>query len=164
VRAAVLLLLAESPRNGYQLIQELAERSQGAWRPSPGSVYPVLQQLEDEGLVVSTAADVGRMYRITEAGTAYIESHRSEMGVPWEEAANAVGQPAMEFGQLLHQVLAAVRQVMHAGTDRQITQASAVLADTRRALYRILADDAPAPDPVPAPTTPNEGPDEGSDS
>jgi DNA-binding PadR family transcriptional regulator len=143
----VLLLLAETPRNGYQIIQELAERSRGAWRPSPGSVYPVLQQLEDEGLVVSTAADVGRMYRITDAGTAYVEEHRAEMGVPWEEAANAMGAPSVELALMIPQVIGAIKQVMHAGNDRQITQAVAVLGDTRRALYRILAEDAPEPTP-----------------
>jgi DNA-binding PadR family transcriptional regulator len=139
----VLLLLSETPRNGYQIIQELAERSRGAWRPSPGSVYPVLQQLEDEGLVVSTAADVGRLYRITDAGTSYIDSHRDAMGVPWEEAADAVGEPAMEAAQLIPQVLGAMKQVLRAGSDRQIGQANALLRETRRALYRILADDAP---------------------
>jgi DNA-binding PadR family transcriptional regulator len=144
----VLLLLAEAPRNGYQIIQELAERSRGAWRPSPGSVYPVLQQLEDEGLVVSTTAEVGRLYRVTDAGTAYVESHRAEMGVPWEEAADAAGKPALEFAHLIHQVVGAMRQVLHAGDERQIVQASAVLAETRRALYRILAEDAPAAPPA----------------
>src|SRR5580693_1974702 len=157
VRAAVLLLLAETPRNGYQIIQELDERSHGAWRPSPGSVYPVLQQLEDEGLVVSTTADVGRLYRITETGTAYVEAHRSDMGVPWEDAANAVSPPAKELALLIPQVMGAIKQVLHAGTDRQITQAAAVLTDTRRALYRILAEDGDAPS-APA------GTDEGTDA
>ncbi|MGH9127341.1 MAG: PadR family transcriptional regulator [Acidimicrobiales bacterium] len=148
VRAAVLLLLSEAPRNGYQIIQELAERSRGTWRPSPGSVYPVLQQLEDEGLVVTASADVGRLYRLTEAGTAYVSSHRAEMGVPWEEAANAVGQPMIDYAQLMHQVVGAMKQVIHAGNEQQLAQAAAVLTDTRRALYRILAEDAPAPESV----------------
>jgi len=147
-----LLLLAEQPRNGYQIIGELGERSRGAWRPSPGSVYPVLQQLEDEGLVVSAAADVGRVYQVTEAGLAYIEAHRQEMGVPWEDAANAVSPPAYELAQLISPVMGAIKQVLHAGTDRQISQASAVLAETRRSLYRILAGDAPdAEGPADAP-------------
>jgi DNA-binding PadR family transcriptional regulator len=137
----VLLLLAETPRNGYQIIQELGERSRGVWKPSPGSVYPVLQQLEDEGLVVSTTADVGRMYRITEAGSAYVEEHRTDMGVPWEEAANTMSPPAMEFAQLIPQFLGAVKQVMRAGDDHQIAQAVTVLHDARRSLYRILAED-----------------------
>ncbi len=144
VRAAVLLLLAETSRNGYQIIQELGERSRGVWKPSPGSVYPVLQQLEDEGLVISSAADVGRMFRITEAGTAYVEEHRADMGVPWEAAASTMSPPAMEFAQLLPQLMGAVKQVMRAGNDQQIAQAVTVLTEARRSLYRILADDAPA--------------------
>jgi DNA-binding PadR family transcriptional regulator len=146
VRAAVLLLVAEEPSNGYQIIGELGERSRGAWRPSPGSVYPVLQQLEDEGLVVSAAADVGRVYRITEAGTAHVEANRQEMGIPWEDAADAVSPPAYELAQLIPQVMGAIKQVLRAGTDRQMSQASAVMAETRRSLYRILADDAPDPE------------------
>ncbi len=138
------MLLAETPRNGYQIIQELDERSRGAWKPSPGSVYPVLQQLEDEGLVISSAADVGRLYRITDAGSSYVASHRDEMGKPWEEAANAVSPPAMELAQLIPQVLGAIKQVLHAGNERQIRQASTVLTETRRALYRILAEDEPS--------------------
>ncbi|MDQ1440312.1 MAG: hypothetical protein QOG97_540 [Acidimicrobiaceae bacterium] len=147
VRAAVLLLLAEAPRNGYQIIQELGERSRGAWRPSPGSVYPVLQQLEDEGLVVSSTADVGRLYRITDTGSTYVESHRAEMGKPWEEAANAVSPPAMELAQLIPQVVGAIKQVLQAGTERQVKQAITVLTETRRALYRILAGDDPDQSP-----------------
>lgn len=159
VRAAVLLLLSEAPRNGYQVIQELAERSRGTWRPSPGSVYPVLQQLEDEGLVVTTSGDAGRTYRLTDAGSAYVASHRAEMGVPWEEAANAVGQPTIDFAQLMHQVVGAMKQVIHAGNEQQLAQASAVLTDTRRALYRILAEDAPARDAPPGVDETDEGAD-----
>jgi DNA-binding PadR family transcriptional regulator len=108
-------------------------------------VYPVLQQLEDEGLVVSSAADVGRLYHLTEAGSSYVESHRNEMGKPWEEAANAVSTGAMELAQLIPQVVGAVKQVLQAGTERQVNQASAVLTETRRTLYRILAEDDPNP-------------------
>jgi DNA-binding PadR family transcriptional regulator len=115
-------------------------------------VYPVLQQLEDEGLVVSTAADVGRMYRIADAGTAYVEEHKAEMGVPWEEAASTMSPPAVEFAQLLPQLLGAVKQVMRAGDDRQIAQAVTVLTEARRSLYRILAEDT-------APAGPDHGPD-----
>jgi DNA-binding PadR family transcriptional regulator len=162
VRAAVLLLLSEQPRNGYQIIGELAERSRGAWKPSPGSVYPVLQQLEDEGLVVSGAADVGRVYRITETGSAYVEAHREEMGVPWEDAARAMTQPVYELAQQIPQVMGAIKQVMSAGSERQMTQASAVLAETRRSLYRILAEDSSTPpgdegtDAAPAGSPPEE--------
>ena len=75
VRAALLVLLAEEPRNGYQLMQEIEQRSDGVWRPSPGSVYPALQQLEDEGLVASRPASAGKAYALTDAGRAHVEEH-----------------------------------------------------------------------------------------
>ena len=70
IRTAGLLLLAEEPRNGYQIMQEVEERSGGVWRPSPGSVYPALQQLEDEGLIRSQEADGRKLFALTEAGSA----------------------------------------------------------------------------------------------
>src|SRR5262245_7555128 len=91
VRAAILSLLAEQPRNGYQLMRELAERSQGAWRPSPGSVYPSLQQLEDEGLVREESSGVapgGRVFALTDKGRAYVSKHRDELAAAWESAAS----------------------------------------------------------------------------
>src|ERR1039458_6118026 len=97
VRAAVLLLLEEQPRNGYQLIQELAERSGGAWRPSPGSVYPVLSQLQDEGLIAPDDSNDGRGYTLTGAGRTEVEERREQMGKPWEEAAAAVSEPRFEL-------------------------------------------------------------------
>ena len=84
VRAAVLLLLEEEPRNGYQLMQELEERSGGVWRPSPGSIYPALSQLEDEGLVRSDESAGRRAFQLTDDGRAYIEENREALGIPWE--------------------------------------------------------------------------------
>src|SRR5262245_13544395 len=80
VRAAVLVLLAEQPRNGYQIIQEISERSGGLWKPSSGSVYPALQQLEDEGLVETESVDGKRSFKLTETGRTYVEEHKSELG------------------------------------------------------------------------------------
>src|SRR5207245_10698959 len=77
-RTAALLLLAEEPRNGYQLMQEVEERSEGAWRPSPGSVYPALAQLEDEGLIRSEQIDGRRLFVITEQGRALVEARGAE--------------------------------------------------------------------------------------
>lgn len=146
VRAATLLLLEEQPRNGYQIIQELTERTEGVWRPSPGSVYPVLQQLEDEGLVAPEGEGGGRTFRLTEAGAAYVEEHRAELGTPWEAATGGVSQGSFEFVNVAGQVAAAVRQVLRAGTDAQIVRATAALSETRRALYRILAEDPSEPE------------------
>src|SRR5947209_234888 len=78
VRLALLRLLAEEPRNGYQLIQAIEERSEGMWRPSPGSVYPTLSQLEDEGLIRSVETEASRRFEITEAGREHLESRAGE--------------------------------------------------------------------------------------
>src|SRR4051812_49606671 len=82
VRAAMLVLLAEEPQNGYQLIQEIERRSDGMWKPSPGSVYPALQQLEDEGLVRASETEGRRTYDLTPEGREYVEANREELGTP----------------------------------------------------------------------------------
>jgi DNA-binding PadR family transcriptional regulator len=140
VRAAALALLAEGPRNGYQIIQEIAERSQGIWRPSPGSVYPALQQLEDEGLVRPEEDGGRRTYHLTDAGFAHLRERR-EGADPWEEVADSVSAEMVDLHRLLAQVGMAMRQVMVAGGPGQRDDARKILADTRRALYRLLAED-----------------------
>ncbi|HWG15964.1 MAG TPA: PadR family transcriptional regulator, partial [Streptosporangiaceae bacterium] len=91
VRAAALSLLAEGPRNGYQIIQEISERTDGVWRPSPGSVYPALQQLEDEGLIQPETGESGRKaFALTEEGRAYTESHADELAASWDAVTGSV--------------------------------------------------------------------------
>jgi DNA-binding PadR family transcriptional regulator len=141
VRAAVLVLLEEQPRNGYQLIQELTERSNEAWRPSPGSIYPVLQQLEDEGLVEAKVEGTGRTYGLTEAGISLVAEQREQLGKPWESADLGASGPGRELMGTARQVAMAARQVMVAGSEAQVARATAVLAETRRSLYGILAED-----------------------
>jgi DNA-binding PadR family transcriptional regulator len=145
VRSAVLALLAEQPMHGYQMIGELAERSDGEWRPSPGSIYPVLQLLADEGLVRAEESEGRRVFHLTDSGRAYVEA-RADQPKPWEAAAASVDDGVSDLRSLTFQVGQAVRQVAHAGGDRQIAAAHQVLADTRRALYRILAEDEPGED------------------
>ena len=140
VRAAILLLLAEEARNGYQLMQELEARSGGAWRPSPGSVYPALQLLADEGLVRSESRDGANVYELTDAGRNHVEEHRDSFGTPWEQASEGVPDDVRELMKLAMQVGMATRQVTHAGNDEQRKQAAELLAETRRSLYRILAE------------------------
>jgi DNA-binding PadR family transcriptional regulator len=142
VRAASLSLLAEQPLNGYQIIQEIGERSGGVWRPSPGSVYPALQQLEDEGLVRAEAGDSGRRaYQLTDEGRAYAESHADELRAPWDEVTGGAGGPAIEMRSLIGQLAMAAFQVVSVGSDAQVAQARQQLTDSRKALYRILAAD-----------------------
>jgi Transcriptional regulator PadR-like family len=79
VRNAVLALLSEEPLHGYAVIGLLAERSGGLWRPSPGSVYPVLAQLEDDGLVSADESSGRKVFALTETGRAYVEEHAAEL-------------------------------------------------------------------------------------
>jgi DNA-binding PadR family transcriptional regulator len=143
IRTAALLLLAEEPRNGYQIMQEVQERSGGIWSPSPGSVYPALQQLEDEGLIRTQEDDGRKLFAITDAGRALLEERGAERPAPWEQTDGAAG--AHELRKLVREVAGAFAQVMRTGSEAQIAKAGTVLAGTRRELYRILADgDDPA--------------------
>jgi DNA-binding PadR family transcriptional regulator len=141
VRAALLVLLAEQPRNGYQLIQEIAERSDGFWKPSSGSVYPALQQLEDEGLVEQDTQDGKRTYRLTESGQAYVQEHKEELGATWEAMTAGMDDSSTQIHALLGQVAMATIQVAQAATPAQLERARQVLIETRRSLYQILAED-----------------------
>jgi len=145
-RTAALLLLAEEPRNGYQIMQELEERSEGLWRPSPGSVYPALQQLEDEALIKDQGSEAAgedrrRMYTLTEEGQAYVTEHADELKASWDAVTGSVNDTEVQLRHTIHQVMVAVSQVAQAGSAAQVQQAGKILADTRRALYRILATD-----------------------
>jgi DNA-binding PadR family transcriptional regulator len=141
VRAAILLLLEDTPRNGYQVMQELEERSGGAWRPSPGSVYPALQLLADEGLIRGETREGGTVYELTDAGRKHVEEHREQLGAPWEVAGHGVPEGARELMHLAAQVLIAAKQVTHAGNEAQTKAAAEILNDARRKLYGILAEE-----------------------
>jgi DNA-binding PadR family transcriptional regulator len=141
VRLALLRLLGEEPRNGYQLMHTIEERSGGRWRPSPGSVYPTLAQLEDEGLICSADSDGSRRFEITDAGRAHLEE-RADEPAPWEPAKDDGEDPIAELGPLVIQIGKAAWQVASVGDERQRTRATEVLVEARRSLYRILAEDA----------------------
>ena len=140
VRAAILLLLEEEQRNGYQLMEEIESRSGGAWRPSPGSVYPALAQLEDEGLIHSDESAGRRSFELTEEGRRYVMDNRDTLGSPWDDAGEGVPSNFVELRTLIGQLGMATLQVAQSGDEEQVTEAKRVLADTRKALYRILAD------------------------
>jgi len=148
VRAAMLALLREQPRNGYQIIQEIERRSGGLWRPSAGSVYPALQLLEDEGLIEAVEEAGRRELRLTEAGRTYANEHPDELAAPWATVADSLDQEARSLFEIVAAVGAATVQVGQAGSEAQIAKARQLLSETRKALYRILAEeDAPEPDP-----------------
>jgi DNA-binding PadR family transcriptional regulator len=141
VRAAALVLLDEEPRNGYQLMQEIEARSEGAWRPSPGSVYPALQQLEDEGLVRARESEGRRLFELTEEGRAHVEEHRAELGAPWEAFSSDFSDEARDIMSVMKDVAIAAVQVVKAGDKAQAEQARKVLNDAKRSLYLILAEE-----------------------
>jgi DNA-binding PadR family transcriptional regulator len=140
VRAAILALLAEEPRNGYQIMQELSDRTGGAWRPSPGSIYPALNQLEDEGLVSAAEVDGRKAYSLTDAGRTEVES-RTEEQAPWDAVSATAVDGVHELRDLIWQLGAAAMQVAHAGNGAQLDEAKKIVADARKAIYRILASD-----------------------
>jgi DNA-binding PadR family transcriptional regulator len=139
VRAAALVLLAEEPRNGYGLMQEIEARSEGEWRPSPGSVYPALAQLEDEGLVRPEGDGNGRVYGLTDAGRTYVDEHREELGEPWANL--GAGGADKDLRRALGELAGAAMMVARSGDQAHGEQALAILTDARKALYRILAED-----------------------
>jgi len=138
VRAAILMLLAEEPMHGYQIMQELAERSGGIWRPSPGSIYPTLQQLADEGLIRAEDAEGKKVYQLTEAGRTHVEEH--DAPPPWARFDREDHSELFALKDLAFQVGAAVMQVGNAGSHEQVAEAREILADTRSRLYQLLAD------------------------
>ena len=140
VRAAILLLLEEEPRNGYGLMEEIESRSGGAWRPSPGSVYPALSQLEDEGLIAADEGGGRRSFGLTDAGRTYVDENRESLGSPWDDAGEGVPGNFVELRTLIGQLGMATLQVVQSGDEEQIAEAKQVLADARKALYRILAE------------------------
>jgi DNA-binding PadR family transcriptional regulator len=140
VRSAVLALVAEQPRHGYEIIQEIGERTGGVWRPSPGSIYPTVSQLEDEGLVRTEKVEGRRVIHLTEAGTRHVEEHRAELDAVWDAVSRDVDDDAAALWEQLSQLHAAAHQVMSAGTPEQITAASAALAEARKTIYRLLAE------------------------
>jgi len=158
VRTAILALLAEEPMHGYQIIGLLGERSGGMWRPSAGSVYPTLQQLEDEGLVKGEERDGRNVYSLTDAGKE-AAARSTKNPAPWDmpgasDAVNLMG--------LMHPLAAAASQVAHVGNPETIERARAVLVEARRSLYRLLAEDDRSDSPAPGYGS-ADGPSEGDD-
>ena len=140
VRAAIVILLGERPMHGYEIIQELEERSGGVWRPSPGSVYPMLHLLEDEGLVTSEAADGRRRFSLTDEGRAEAERQSSDKP-PWDQVAEGADSSEVRLGRAAFGVGAAAMQVAHAGSKEQVATVLDVLAETRRRIYSVLAEE-----------------------
>lgn len=156
VRLAALLLIAEEPRNGYQVIEELAERTNGAWRPSSGAVYPALAQLEDEGLIEAFDNEGRKAFRLTEAGEEHVES-LEQVPRPWDQASEHARHQRHSMGggresgmlwSTLGQVGMATQAVSQSGDPRVVNAATDLLERAKKDLYRLLADGADATGPA----------------
>ncbi|MFT4283986.1 MAG: PadR family transcriptional regulator [Protaetiibacter sp.] len=140
IRAVILSVLAEGPSNGYSVIKTIAERTGGGWRPSPGSVYPTLQQLVDEDLIEATGEGRRTEYTLTEAGQAYVKENADELSRAWESGAPKRSEQELAFQQSVGKLMGVVGQFHHAASDAQRLAAIEKLDEARRALYLILAD------------------------
>jgi DNA-binding PadR family transcriptional regulator len=141
VRAAILALLREGPRNGYQIMSEIEERSGGAWRPSPGAVYPALQQLADEGLIEAEESAGRRAFSLTDEGRRYVEENPDMARAAWESMTQDEPDEMPGLFVQAARLGGTIVQVAHAGTPEQLHAAEELLEQTRRRMYQILAED-----------------------
>ena len=142
IRAAALALLAEKPMHGYEMIQEVEERSGGYWRPSAGSIYPTLQMLEDEGLIVGEESDGKRRFTLTEEGRAQASERSEKPGsLPWEQVRGSARPETINLGQSLKQLAEAASQALRVGDESQQARIRELLDETRRGIYAVLAED-----------------------
>ena len=139
IRAAILSLLGDGPTNGYGIIKSVAEKTEGTWRPSPGSVYPTLQQLVDEELIQATGEGRRTEYELTDAGRAHAAEHEDELNRAWEQNP-APSASSRELFEAIGKLMGVVGQFRHGATDEQRAAATAKIDETRKALYLILAE------------------------
>src|SRR6478736_6454969 len=137
VRSAILSLLAEAPSNGYGLIKTIAAKTGGMWRPSPGSIYPTLQQLVDEGLIEAVGEGRGTEFALTDAGKAYVAEHAEEMENAWNAEPDSADR---DFHQSIAKLMGAIHQFRTGVSEEQRAAAMEKMDELRRALYKILAD------------------------
>ncbi|MEK1254263.1 PadR family transcriptional regulator, partial [Mycobacterium ulcerans] len=139
VRAAILVLLSEQPMHGYEMIQQIADRSNGLWRPSPGSVYPTLQLLDDEGLIAASASDASKkLFELTEQGREAADKIETP---PWDEIAEGVDPAHINLRTAMRQLIGAVMQTAHAASPEQQQRVIDIINNARREIYGILGEE-----------------------
>jgi DNA-binding PadR family transcriptional regulator len=140
VRAAILALLAERPMHGYEMIKEIEERTEGAWAPSAGSIYPTLQLLEDEGLIRGEESEGKRRFTLTDAG-AEAQAEKAGERTPWEEVRAGAAPEQLQLKDSVRKLHHAIGQVLHAADEGQRKRVRELLDETRRRIYAILAEE-----------------------
>jgi DNA-binding PadR family transcriptional regulator len=137
VRSLLLAALLDGPAHGYELMDRLEAHAGGRWRPSPGSVYPLLQLFEDTGLICGRDAGGRRTFELTQAGRSQADEGRLRA-----LAADASHPPTqLDLRVELHNLHGAARQVAHAGTPEQLARAAELIRAARQAIYRMLAEE-----------------------
>ncbi len=127
--------------HGYEMIKEIEERSGGYWKPSAGSIYPTLQLLEEQGLIVGEDADGKRLFSLTDEGRAAVEERQQEAdALPWEQVRSGAPAEVVQLGRSAHQLRAAIGQAFHAADESQRGRIRELLDETRRGIYGILAE------------------------
>ncbi len=140
VRAAALALLAERPMHGYEMIKEIEARTEGAWAPSAGSIYPTLQLLEDEGLISGQEIDGKRRFTLTDTGTSEQQSRAGEE-TPWDAVRAEADPEQIHLREAVHKLHHSIGQVFHAADEAQQRRVRELLDETRRRIYAILAEE-----------------------
>ena len=138
VRAAILALLADEPMHGYEMIKEIEERSGGTWTPSPGSIYPTLQLLEEQDLIAGEETGGRRRFTLTDSGREEVEAREGKP--PWDEVRHSAGSESVNLGESLRKMNHATAQVFHAADSEQQAKVSELLDETRRKIYAVLAE------------------------
>jgi DNA-binding PadR family transcriptional regulator len=141
VRTAVLMLLLERPMHGYEMIQQIKERSSEAWSPSPGAIYPTLQLLTDEGLITTEELDGKKVSKLTDAGRAAAEELAASKTAPWDDASADAGSGAHSMREAIFHLMSATKQMAMAGSDAQRQRTTELLDEARKKIYALLASD-----------------------
>ena len=139
IRAALLSLLAEAPASGYALIKAIGDKTDGLWVPSPGSVYPTLQQLVDEELIAPSGEGRKTEYALTDSGRAYVDEHAEELAAAWSAAPSRSGADAELFASI-GKLMGAIHQLRFVASEAQRHEAAEKIDELRKSLYAILAE------------------------
>ena len=140
IRTALFAFLLERPGHGYEVMQYVQAKTNGAWRPSAGSIYPALQQLEDEGLVRSGVEEGRRVYHLTAAGRRDAKARVAERGMPWDHMVEVPPEVA-QMHRAVTELESAATEVMKLGGRKKIERAIEVVRDARKSLYGLLTED-----------------------
>jgi len=137
IQVAVVALLRERDMHGYQMIQEVSERTGGAWAPSPGSVYPALKSLEESGMISAVESGDKRVFSLTDLGKKH--ARMIPAGEPWLQVTEDENSLSRKLRSATGELMVAVSQASDVATEQQLADTISLLTDTKRRIYLLLA-------------------------